>query len=229
MSLPKECKIPKIDIDYRAVSRYWGARIVGADIGFRPEMYRAVFVRLTDKALYEYNMARNAVLAQIKRKDIGHPLTTFIGGTPFYQIVIANHLETCINATNRALHLLKRMKRDLRTPFFIDCNFRKQVEQFFKEIKSTRNILEHIDDAISEDMIKKGQPYLPAINKDASEFEIGSQKLNLISLAKVVSKLHEFALELASYNAPGAEKWLSLKIIRAKDPQQKFKNTKYET
>jgi hypothetical protein len=127
----KECKMPKIDLDYKAVSRYWGARIIGADIGYPSEMYRAVFIRLVDKALYEYIMARNAVLAQIERKDISHPLTTFIGGTPFYHVVIGNHLETCINATKRALDILHRMKRDRRIPFFIDRTFRKEVERFF--------------------------------------------------------------------------------------------------
>jgi hypothetical protein len=213
----KECKMPKIDLDYKAVSRYWGARMVGTDIGYPSEMYRAVFIRLADKALYEYIMARNAVLAQIERKDISHPLTTFIAGKPFYYIVIGNHLETCVNATKRALDILKRMKCDNRVPFFIDRTFRKEVERFFEEVKEMRNILEHIDEEISKGTIKKGQAYLPAINEDATEVEIGDQKLDLISLAKVISKLHEFALELASYEAPGAEKWLFPKFIHPKE------------
>ena len=120
MSLLKKCKIPKIDINHRAVSRYWGARIVGADIGGKSEMYRGVFIRLTDKALYEYNMARNAILAQIEGKDINHPLTTNIGGTFFYHVVIGNHLETCINAIKRALNILERVKKCPESPFFID-------------------------------------------------------------------------------------------------------------
>ena len=210
--------MPQLDIDYKAVSHYWGSRaFFDTDIGYPSEMYRAVFIRLTDKALYEYIMARNAVLAQIKEQDISHPLTTFIGGTPFYYVVIGNHIETCINATKRALDILNRIKNNHKTPFFIDRIFRKSVERFFNEIKKTRDILEHIDDEISKDMIKKGQPYLPAINEDASEVEIGSQKLNLISLATVVSKLHRFALELAIYNVPGAEKWLPPKIIHTKN------------
>ena len=135
MPLPKECKMPKIDINHRAVSRYWGARIVGADIGFKPEMYRAVFVRLTDKALYEYNMARNAVLAQIERKDISHPLVTNIGGTPFYPVVIANHLETCINATKRALDILKRIIRCPESPFFINRAHQKILTNILKASK----------------------------------------------------------------------------------------------
>ena len=205
MPLPKECKMPQIDIDHRAVSRYWGARIVGADIGFKPEMYRAVFVRLTDKALYEYNMARNAVLAQIERKDISHPLVTNIGGTPFYPVVIANHLETCINATKRALDILKRVIRCPESPFFINRAHQKNINQYFESIKNMRNKLEHIDNEILKDEIKKGQPIFLMINEDASEVKIGDKKLNLISLAEVVSKLHKLALELALYNSPGCE------------------------
>jgi len=220
MQSPQECKMPEIKIDYKAISRYWGTRIVGADIRYPSEMYRAVFIRLTDKALYEYIMARNAVMAQIERKDISHPLTTFIAGTPFYHVVIGNHLETCINATKRALDILNKMKHDRRVPFFIDRTFRRMVERFFKEIKNFRNVLEHIDNEISKGIIKKGQTYLPAINEDASEVEIGSQKLNLISLAKVIFKLHQFALELAAYNAPGAEKWLFPKFIHPKEKDE---------
>ncbi len=203
MSLPKECKMPKIDINHRAVSRYWGARIVGADIGFKPEMYRAVFVRLTDKALYEYNMARNAVLAQIERKDISHPLVTTIGGTPFYIVVIGNHLETCINATRRALDILDRIIHYREFPFFINRAHRKNIERYYKRIKEMRNKLEHIEKEISKDEIKKGQPIFLTINEDASEVKMGDEKLNLISLARVVSNLHKFALELALYNSPG--------------------------
>ena len=213
----KECKMPKLEINRKAVSLYWGARIIGSDIGNPAEMYRAIFIRLVDKALYEYVMARNAVLAQIKRKDIGHPLTTFIGGVPFYYVVIGNHLETCINATRRALRILKERMKDKKPPFFIDRIFRRNVERFFEGINCTRDSLEHIEDNIAESKIKKGQSYLPVISVDASEIEVGNQKLNLISLAEVISKLHKFALELAAYNAPGTEKWLSPKIIHSKD------------
>jgi len=205
MPLPKKCKMPKINIDHKAVSRYWGARIVGADIGFKPEMYRAVFIRLTDKALYEYNMARNAVLAQIEGRDINHPLTTFIGEAPFYQVVIANHLETCINATNRALDILKRVIHHSRIPFFINRVHRKNVERYFDSINDIRNTLEHIDDEISENKFKKDQPVFLTINEDASEARIGGEKIDLISLARVISKLHKFALELALFDSPGLE------------------------
>ena len=216
MKTVKECKMPKLEIDTKAVSRYWGARIIGSDIGNPAEMHRAIFIRLVDKAPYEYVMARNTVLAQIERKDIGHPLTTFIGGVPFYYVVIGNHLETCINATRRALRILKRMK-DKKTPFFIDRIFRRNVERFFEGINDTRDTLEHIEDDIVKGEIKKGQPYLPTINADASEIEIGGRRLSLISLAEVISKLHEFALELAAYNAPGTEKWLSPKFVHSKN------------
>jgi len=68
-----------------------------------------------------------------------------------------------------------------------------------------RNKLEHIDNEILKDEIKKGQPIFLMINEDASEVKIGDKKLNLISLAEVVSKLHKLALELALYNSPGCE------------------------
>lgn len=221
MPLSKECKMPKIDIDHRAVSRYWGARIVGVDIGSKPEMYRALFIRLTDKALYEYNMARSVVLAQIERKDTSHPLTTFIGGTPLYAVVIANHLETCINATKRAADILTNfINRSPQSPFFINLVHRKNIERRYKNIRPMRNELEHIEKEIRKDQIKEDQPFYLTINEDASEARIGDKKLNLISLVEVISTLHEIALEMASYNAPGAEKWLSSKYILPKNSKK---------
>lgn len=207
MLLPEECKMPEISINCKVMPRYFFARLIGENIGIKEEAYRAVFIRLTDKALYEYNMARNAVLAQIEKKDIFHPSTLFIDGTPIYAIVISNHLETCINATKRAVDVLTRIKCHPKFPVFINRVHQKRIEKYYKNIKLMRHKLEHVDEEILKDKIKNGQPFFLITNKDASEAEIGDKKLNLISLAMVISQLHEIALELASYKIPGIDHW----------------------
>ena len=70
MAIPSECKMPDLScLD----SPLWNRLIVQLLVGEKglsrkAQLYRRNFVRLIDKALEEYNNAREVLLAQVKKE-----------------------------------------------------------------------------------------------------------------------------------------------------------------
>lgn len=194
MPLPKECRMPEIsDLKISTLAQYIVGQLVGAGKGIdrHIEDYRKNFVRLVDKAVYEYNEARNAVVAQIKDKQ-----------ATIYVTVITNHLENCINAVKRSLNLLDRIRHHQRAPFIMDRTTYRAINFYSDEVKDIRDTIEHIDERIAKDEIKNC-PVALDISEDASKATIGDKSISLICLANLIRKLHGLALETAQYNAPG--------------------------
>lgn len=207
MPLPKECRMPEIsDLKTSAIALYIVTQLVGAGKNMEPhiEKYRKNFVRLVDKAVYEYNEARGAIIAQIEDKQ-----------ATIYIPAIINHLENCINAIRRSLKLLDRIRNHPRAPFIMDKNTYKLINSYSKDVTSIRDTIEHIDERIAKDEIKKNCPVALDISEDASKGIIGDKSISLIRLANLIRKLHGLALEIAQYNAPGVEND-KFKIIKRK-------------
>lgn len=196
MPLPKECKMP--DLSHLAQKKVLGlyllSGLIGSDNNLSKKfiLYRKVFVRLADKAVYEYSMAREAIIDQINNKDGG-----------IYIAPIINHLENYINTVRRLYYLFDRIKSKKQGLFFIDKNLRKSIDSQLSQIKDIRNLVEHIDGAISKGEIKDGQTIALDLSEDASEIRIGELKLSTETLANIIECFYEIAAELAIYNAPG--------------------------
>jgi len=89
MAIPTKCNMPDLtDLNQqKAVSRYLMTGLAGSDNNLNKNfvLNRKVFVRLADKAVYEYSIARENVISQINETKGG-----------IYLVGIVNHLENCI-------------------------------------------------------------------------------------------------------------------------------------
>lgn len=200
MPLPKECKMP--DLSYltkkKAVGAYLLSSLIGSDSNLNQKfiLYRKLFVRLADKAIYEYSMAREAVIDQVKNKD-----------DSIYIVSIINHLENCINSLRRLFYLFDRLKNLIS----FDRMLRRLVDSKNKHIKDIRDSIEHTDGLIFKGEISKGQTIMLDISEDSSEIMIVNEKISTNDLFNLIKQFYEIARELAIYNAPGVDD-KSLKI-----------------
>ncbi|TSA44403.1 hypothetical protein D4R51_03870 [bacterium] len=208
MPLPKKCKMPDLIslAKMKVLGSYLLSSLTGADdkLDFRFIQYRRVFVRLADKAIYEYQIAREAVIEQINDKDGG-----------IYLAKIINHLENCINSVRRLLYLFDRIKSDRKNPFIIDRSLRRLIESKSSQIVDMRDIIEHIDTEILGGKIKNDQTIALDISDNASEIMIGGFNLSLTDLSSLITHFHSIASELAVFNAPGINPQ-TLKVIKQK-------------
>ncbi len=208
MTIPKENKMPDLShlTQNKLVPIYLIAGLAGADRDLDKKfiLYRKIFVRLVDKAIYEYLLVRKAVINQInaRRGEI-------------YIFSAMDHLENCINSVRRLFHLFDRIKGNRKNPFIIDKILRKLISSNFSKIKDVRDFVEHIDEDTQKGTIRDGQPIALKINKDASKVSIGECELSLLDLAMLITKFYEIGSELAKYNAKGVNQ-KSFKVIRKK-------------
>jgi len=210
MPLPKTCKMPDLSplTEKKAVGSYLLSSLVGSNSNLGPNfiLYRKLFVRLADKAIYEYSIVREAVIDQINDKDGG-----------IYIVPIINHLENCINALRRLFCLFKYIKSVKQNYFFIDRNLRRSIDIKFHQIKGLRNLIEHMDEKILKGGIKKGQTIALDISEDASEIMIGDIRLSTTDLSNLIKSFYAIAQDLAVYNAPG----VSEEAFKAIKPKKK--------
>ena len=208
MTIPKKNKMPDLSRLTRnnLVSMYIIASLAGADRDLDEKfiLYRKIFVRLVDKAIYEYSLVRKNVINQINARS-----------GEIYIFLAMDHLENCINSVRRLFNLFDRIKSIKKNPFTIDKVLRKLINSNFSKVKDVRNFIEHIDEDIQKGIITKSQPIALKINEDASKVSIGESELSLIDLSILINKFYVIGSELARYNAKGVNH-ISFKAIRKK-------------
>jgi len=208
MALPTKCDMPDLaDLNQqKAVSRYLMTGLIGSDNNLNKNfvLNRKVFVRLADKAVYEYLSARDNVINQISDKEGG-----------IYLVGIINHLENCIISLRGLFYIFDHIKKDKDNKFFIERTSRKLIESKFGVIKNIRDAIIHIEEEIRNGKIKDGQMIALDISEDASMIAIGDRELSIFDLANNIRRFHALALEIATYNAPGT-KPEDFKILKEK-------------
>jgi hypothetical protein len=148
--IPSVCKMP--DLADCLSDRLQGRSLLHAyflgDSGMtsRGRLFRRNFVRLIDKALYEYQAARRAILNQIAEAQ--RPCEQMV--TECGQIVMCgyiNHLENHIDALNRPMHLFDRLKREAILSG-LPRNLRKSPEARSRSLPDVANAFTNVDDLI---------------------------------------------------------------------------------
>jgi len=195
MPLPITNKMPKLKVDRKLVNDFLLCQLIGAGIGTdkKFEQYRTNYVRLVDKAIHEYNSVREAVTCQIEDKKRG-----------IFILPIINHMENCINATNRANKILKRIISNPGNGFDFDRAAKRMVDSYINNagISDLRNTIEHIEECILNDEIQNDEKVALDISEDASKIIIADKVLEINDLATLLKKLHEIGYEIAIYNVP---------------------------
>jgi len=101
MAIPSKCKMPDLSGLDRLMNRLMVQVLVGdRGLSRKAALYRRNFVRLLDKALREYNEAREIILAEIAEANRS-PKEMAKDGRSIYIITFPDHMETCINAVRR--------------------------------------------------------------------------------------------------------------------------------
>jgi len=194
MAIPSECKMPDLSgLDSPLIGRLIVQLLVGEHgISRKAGLYRRNFVRLVDKALGEYNEAREVILAEIA--EANRPAEEMSkDGRRIYFPAFTDHIETCINAVRRLYKLLQRIKSERESPV-LPRELRRLVEKIEESIVDIRDAIEHMDERIQNDEIAPGKPIMATVNKNGDGVVVSKYEMKFEELAIVLKKMHEIAL-----------------------------------
>lgn len=200
--IPDECKMPDLsDLDF-PLKRYLIIPALIGDPGITKKegLYRRNFVRLVDKAVKEYQEARNSIIAQIDESK--RPIEEMMQGRIFYIAGFPDHFETCLNALNRLLNQLDKIKSESgswRTPREI----RRSIEAHSKAIPDIRNSAEHMEGDIEGDL-EEGQPVMLSIGGSGEKAVLAGHEIMFSDVAAAIRALHKIALDLFEDNQTAA-------------------------
>jgi hypothetical protein len=201
MAIPKECKMPDLSaLEYPLVSRLLLQEVFLRKHGFSHEakLYRRHFVRLLDKALNEYTIAREACLAQIE--EAKRPVKELESGRIIYTFEFIDHIENCINAVARLSKFLQRLK-SVKTPAGIPRVARRLLETRRGSIKDIRDTVEHVEEKIHNGETSPDKLIMLSLNDENDGVAILDDEIKFSSLAIILRRMHEIALHLLNPKA----------------------------
>jgi len=199
--IPEECKMPDLSplTEIKLQSKSIMYSLIGnPGISHKEGRYRNNFARLVDKAVYEYQLSREAILSQIEERNRSSEEMSR-EGTPLFILSYIDHFENCINSITRVLNLLNRVKKSSLS-FSIPRNLKRSMKAYSRDLRDFRNIIEHIDEEIQKDKILKDQPVMLSISKDGEQAIIGNLQIRFNDVAMTLRKLHKIGILLFEAN-----------------------------
>lgn len=194
--VPTKCNMPSL---YPELARLeprlllLSAFIGNGNLSRNAGLIRRNLVRLVDKAIFEYTLARQAVLDQIAESK--RPYEEMIKGRVIYMFGFTNHMENCLNAVRRVIGLLEVLRSDVSAPAQ-DRITRRLVDAHAAPLIDIRDILEHMGSAVNEDEIQDGHAVILSLGPDESSVCIGAHSLSFSSLATIIKAVHSEANRL---------------------------------
>jgi len=156
-------------------------------------LIRRNLVRLVDKAIYEYSLARKAVLDQINESHRSHE--AMLNGRIIYMFGFTDHMENCLNSMRRIVDLLQHLRADPSAPTQ-DRITRRLIEAHAGSLIDVRNTFEHIGNAINNNEVGEGQMVVLAYGDDENGVCIGEYSLSFQSMATILKVVHAEATRL---------------------------------
>jgi len=153
-------------------------------------LYAREYIRLVDKAVYEYELARLAVEEQRRDRAQLH----------FLRFI--DHFETCINAMARLLKLLDRLKAAL-VGNNTTRRLRKQIDARRKAVRDVRGEIEHMDKIIAKGNIQPGKPVMLRISEDGKEAIVGNYHIGFADVSRCLRSLHQFGVVVLQEGSEG--------------------------
>ena len=161
---------------------------MAGDPDFTPQesYYRRNLARLIDKAIREYQAARDSIITQIENdKNRSKDLTIDL---PFLRF--SDHFETCVNAMVRCLRLFEQLKNKKDPSIIVPRILIRKLNAFSSGIVNVRNTLEHIEESISTCEVGKGLPIFLVVGETEDCAVIGSHQLQFEDVANSLKALH---------------------------------------
>lgn len=199
MHLPKKCKMSKLSDLYSLMPILTVAVMgfKGAHLTQKEQAYFRLFIRLIDKAIYEYSIAHDAVISgieELKRKLKKIPSNLrliIIGNRPLFIFDFVDHIETCLNTIRRLYGLKDAIDNERGGLEQMERLKRKFVEAHFNELTDIRGVIQHMDDEIQQGKFKG--PVALTISENDEEMEISDRLIRFTDIEGVLSRFHEIA------------------------------------
>lgn len=194
--VPTECRMPSL---YPELERLQPRLILltlfvgNGTLSQNAAMIRRNLIRLVDKAVYEYSLARHAVLDQIAESQRSYD--EMLGGRIIYMFGFTDHMENCLNAARRALDLLQHLRADLSAPAQ-DRIKRRLIDAHAGSLIDVRNAFEHAGSAINNNEFGDGEMVVLSYGNDQSSIYIGKYTLSFNSIVTIIRGVHEEARRL---------------------------------
>ena len=144
------------------------------------------YIRLIDKAVMEYQMARQE-FADLTADEGSGPRIK-----PYFRIV--DHFENCLNTLNRAIRIAQKftvMANDT-APITL---FEQSVFKESSRIREFRNAIEHVDGKVLGNQIKEGENIFIKINPEY--IMLMQVNISYNELAEWIRQLYRLARVLA--------------------------------
>lgn len=194
--VPKKCNMPslypeltRLDPQLLLLSAFIGNGTLSKNAG----LIRRNLVRLVDKAIIEYTLARQAILDQIAESE--RPYEEMLKGRIIYMFGFTNHMENCLNAVRRVIGLLDALRSDNSAPAQ-DRIKRRLLDAHVAPLIEIRNVLEHMGSAVDADEIQDGHAVILSLGSDESSVCIGAHSISFSSLATIIKAIHSEARRL---------------------------------
>ena len=156
-----------------------------------------LYIRLIDKTIYEYNMARTSTLEEVAQSQL--PTDELIkNGQVIYIFSFWDHMENCINTLNRLFNLFNGLKSEKTIPE-IPRFLRKKVESYNTSIRDFRHTIEHMEAKIKSGKFPPGKGIAPTINQTEDSIEISNHRITFIELFNTIKNMHEIGMILLKY------------------------------
>ena len=152
-----------------------------------PDAGRLLFAYLviTDKAMREYSAGHKRISEHMSK-----------GGDTAAYVEGVGDFENCINATKRALRLLKRLAEHPNGPE-LNRTSRRIADVWSNQVTDVRDAIEHIDNGIiSKTGLPDGSAHMLTINAGGTQLEIGSHNITFIALAATLQSLFRAGKEI---------------------------------
>jgi hypothetical protein len=184
----QECRAPDLSDISNPVSATYLLNVVFR--GPPPENYAlrsylTNFIRNTDRAIDEYERARQLLIDYI-----GSANRTLLF------IRAMSHFETSIHSVKRAHRFFVRLRAHPDGPA-IERVAGKLLDKYGQQITDIRDTVEHIDERVERGELADGSPIALFMSKDGERLEIGDLSMSLMDLANALRRLHAFAVALA--------------------------------
>lgn len=146
----------------------------------------STYVRVTERAVEEYEMARAEFSEFINRPSNGHLFSLFKA---------SDHLESCISHVDRACNFLRAMPERAELGGLIP-NLSVMVKANRKRIAILRNATEHLETRLVKGKISEGDYVMLCLGEDSCELERNS--ISYAELAGWLTEMHSLASRFAS-------------------------------
>ncbi len=145
------------------------------------------FLMVTDKALREYNEARELLIQYVASANKTMLLVEAFG-----------RFETCINSIRRCLRYVDKMARHPCSPV-IDRTLKRLLGSYESTIKPLRDAIEHMDEDILSGETPRGIPRALMITRDGEGLQIARHRLSFTEVSAILRQLHSLATKLSRY------------------------------